>query len=52
MITLGNEILLSPSFNEKMTASFEGGGGLVLTPKNTFVKKLASWRRGHDCRDV
>ncbi len=32
-ITSGNVILSSPSFNEKMTAGFEGGGGYGLDSK-------------------
>jgi hypothetical protein len=30
LITSGNVILLSPSFNEKTTAGFKGGGGYGL----------------------
>ena len=30
LIALGNVILSSPSFNEKTTAGFEGGGGYGL----------------------
>jgi hypothetical protein len=40
-----NEILSSPSFNEKTMVGFEGGGGMVLTPKYTFLLTVASWRR-------
>ena len=41
LITSGNVILWSPSFNKKTTAGFEGGGGvMVLTPKYTFYKHL------------
>jgi hypothetical protein len=37
LITSGNVILSSPSFNKKTMAGFEGGGVMVLTPKYTFL---------------
>ena len=46
LITSGNVILSSPSFNEKTTAGFEGGGVIVLTPKYTFVYHLDQYWSG------
>ncbi len=37
LITSGNVILSSPSFNEKTTAGFEGGRVMVSTPKYTVL---------------